>query len=237
MNHPHQKIDRNSIEIPQTTRETWKEIVDIMAELTQVPAGLIMQLQDPYIQVLLSSDSEGNPYHPGDSEYFEDSGLYCETVVKTQDKLLVPNALQDEHWKNNPDTELNMISYLGFPITYPDGTPFGTICILDNKTNSYSPVIEKLMLKFRKLIQADLELIYMNQVLKDNQSRISDFIGEITAFRRIVPMCSNCKSIKDSSGKWHTVEEMLDDGQDLEFSHGLCPACLKKMYPDYSSQN
>ncbi|MGM0431641.1 MAG: GAF domain-containing protein [Spirochaetota bacterium] len=231
------KIDRDSIVIPETVKQTWQEIVDIMADLIQVPAGLIMQLQGPDIKVLMSSDSEGNPYHPGDSEYFEHSGLYCETVIKTQDKLLVPNALKDDHWKHNPDIKLNMISYLGFPIIYPDSTPFGTLCVLDNKTNGYSPKIEKLMLKFRKLIQSDLELIYMNQVLSDSQSRFTDFIKEIQALRGAVPICSNCKSIRDSSGVWHSVEEMMDLGSDVKISHGLCPKCAKRLYPNYNLES
>mgnify|MGYP001953189988 CR=1 FL=1 len=66
-----------------------------------------------------------------------DSGLYCETVIKSGKQLLVPDALADKDWENNPDVELNMISYLGFPILFPDGNPFGTICVLDNKKNAY----------------------------------------------------------------------------------------------------
>ena len=108
---------------------TWQEIVDIMAEIINIPAGLIMRLNDPHIEVFLSSETKGNPYRPGDKEKVWDSGLYCETVIKTKDKLLVPNALQDRNWNSNPDIKLNMISYLGFPILLPDGKPFGTICV------------------------------------------------------------------------------------------------------------
>lgn len=50
-----------------------------------------MRLNDPDIEVFVSSKSEGNPYHVGDREHFWGSGLYCESVIKTQDKLLVPN--------------------------------------------------------------------------------------------------------------------------------------------------
>ena len=39
----------------------------------------------------------------------------AKTVIKTKDKLLVPDALADVDWKNNPDVKLNMVSYLGFP--------------------------------------------------------------------------------------------------------------------------
>ena len=118
--------------IPPEKIALWQDVVNALADLVEIPSALIMRLADPYIEVFVSSQSDGNPYHPGDKEKVWGSGLYCETVLKTSDKLLIPNALKDEHWKNNPDVKLNMISYLGYPIMFPNGNPFGTICILDN---------------------------------------------------------------------------------------------------------
>jgi GAF domain-containing protein len=50
-----------------------------------------------------------------------------------------------------------MISYLGFPIGWPDGRLFGTICVRDNKRNEYSEAYLKLLLHFRDMLQADLK--------------------------------------------------------------------------------
>ena len=159
------------IELPQSTFETWQGIVDILAEIVGIPAALIMRLNEPYIEVFVSSKSNGNPYNPGDREHIWGSGLYCETVIKSEDRLLVPNALTDVNWMNNPDVKLNMISYLGFPILLPDGKTFGTICVLDRKENRYSKTVEDLILKFRHIIQTDLELVYLNQSLGDKNKR------------------------------------------------------------------
>jgi len=167
------------IEVPTDILENWQGIANILAEIIGIPAALIMRFTDPYIEVFVSSNSEGNPYHPGDRETLYGSGLYCETVIKTQDKLLIPDALTDSNWKNNPDVKLNMISYLGFPILLPDKKPFGTICVLDNKRNEYSKTIENLMLKFRSLIEAHLELIYMNQILGDSRKKLEESINEL----------------------------------------------------------
>jgi hypothetical protein len=167
-----------TIEVSEDIIENWQEISDILAEMIGVPAVLIMRFNDPDIEVFISSHSENNPYHSGDKEKLYGSGLYCETVIKTKNKLLVPDALVDVNWKNNPDVRLNMISYLGFPIRLPDGKPFGTICILDNKRNEYSKNIEQLMLKFRSMIESHLELIYMNQVLGDKNKHLTDYLQE-----------------------------------------------------------
>ena len=45
----------------------------------------------------------------------------------------------------NPDIKLGMISYLGVPISWPDGEIFGTICVLDRQSNGYSDLYLKLL--------------------------------------------------------------------------------------------
>ncbi len=225
------------IVVPDNILENWQEILNILATIANIPAALIMKLQDKDIAVLVSSQSEGNPYHPGDSEHLQDSGLYCETVIKTQNKLLVPDALADDRWKNNPDIKLNMISYLGFPLLLPGKQPFGIICVLDNKRNEYSPTIENLILNFTRLIEAHLEMIYMNAVLGDQNNRLTDYLMELQALRGIVPICANCKSIRDKEDHWHPIEHYLFQNPQADFSHGICPDCLKNLYPDYAEND
>lgn len=222
------------LQIPHANIESWQEIVDIMAEMIGIPAGLIMMLNEPEIEVLVSSQTEGNPYNSGDKEKFWGSGLYCETVIKEQKKLLVPNALIDENWKDNPDIKLKMVSYLGFPINLPDGRPFGTICVLDQKENHYSVNFEKLIQKFRKVIQSDLEIIQMNQMLGDTNKRLTDYLEEIQTLRGMIPICAHCKSIRDNHGKWHSIEQYLTKEAKTDVSHSICPQCAKAYYPDFS---
>ena len=61
---------RSEPRIPDTILEKWQKIVDLMAETLDVPAGLIMRIVGDEIRVFVSSSTEGNPYHPGDSEHF-----------------------------------------------------------------------------------------------------------------------------------------------------------------------
>jgi hypothetical protein len=223
--------------IPENILENWQDIVNILAHTLEIPAALIMRLRDPDINVLVSSQSEGNPYHPGDGEHFYGSGLYCETVIKTQNKLLVPDALADDNWKNNPDVKLNMISYLGFPLLLPDKKPFGTICVLDKKSNKYSKMFENLMQNFKRLIETHLEIIYMNEVLGDKNKQLTDYLMELQALRGLVSICAYCKSIMDNEGSWHPIEHYLMQNPEAEFSHGICPKCMKKVYSDFMKKS
>src|SRR5262249_36834212 len=77
-----------------------------------------------------------------------------------RESLLVPDALADEAWCSNPDVQLGMISYLGFPILWPDGEVFGTLCVLDDKRNEYNALYQSLLRQFRDVLQADLKTLF-----------------------------------------------------------------------------
>lgn len=172
----------HSIHVPPETVRKWQEIVDLLAEIMRVPSALIMQVEPPNIKVFVSSESKGNPYEPAETAPLN-TGLYCETVMKTRQPLVVPDAFQDEAWKSNPDIKLGMISYLGVPISWPDGEIFGTICVLDRKRNDYSELFLRLLLLCRDLLQADLRtLTTLNKQLEEREAKIqrlvdADIIG------------------------------------------------------------
>lgn len=223
------------LQVPDRLLADWQEMVNLLAEIIHVPAALIMRVREPYIEVCVASKTGDNPYQPGAKEVLADSGLYCETVLKTRNKLLVPDALADVDWANNPDIKLNMISYLGFPILLPDKSPFGTICVLDRKPNRYSPTVEQLMIKFRNLIESNLEILFVNQSLGDENRKLTEYLAELQALRGLVPICSMCKSIRDNQGQWHPIEHYLIKHPLADFSHGLCPTCASKLFPGYAT--
>lgn len=146
------------MQVPAEIMRKWQEILDLLADILDVPSALIMRVEPPNIKVFVSSESKGNPYEPNEVACLN-TGLYCETVMNTGRPLIVPDALQDEAWKSNPDVKLGMISYLGVPISWPDGEIFGTICVLDRKSNEYSDLYLRLLLQWRDVLQADLRSI------------------------------------------------------------------------------
>src|SRR4029077_10309722 len=159
----------HSIEVPSEIVQKWQEFVNLLAEIMHVPSASIMRADPPHIKVFVSSTSEGNPCEPGAL----DPGPYCETVMKTGQPLLVPDALENEAWKANPHVKLGMISYLGVPISWPDGRLFGTICVRDNKRNEYSEAYLKLLLHFRDMLQADLKsLARLHGEIEERETKI-----------------------------------------------------------------
>ncbi len=208
----------------------WQNIIDMMAELINIPAGLIMRIDEEEIKVLLASRSDGNPYNPGDKETLLNSGLYCETVIKSDDELLVPDARVSEQWKDNPDMKINMYSYLGYPIHNPDKTVFGTLCVLDNKENLYSDSYKKVMLNLREIIENDIKISYMNSVLGDKSKGITDYIAEIKESRDLLRVCAGCKDIKDDDDNWIQIEQYIKKHNDADITHSLCNKCAEDLY-------
>ncbi len=76
----------------------------------------------------------------------------------------------------------------------------------------------------RKLIEAERE-----QLIADLQNAIE----QIKTLKGIVPICANCKKIRDDKGYWEQVDQYVAKHTDAKFSHGICPDCTQKLYPDY----
>jgi len=65
---------------------------------------------------------------------------------------------------------------------------------------------------------------------------INEVAEELNVLRGLVHMCANCHMIRDDDGHWRRVEEYLREHTEAQVSHGLCPDCLKLLYPEYAGE-
>jgi hypothetical protein len=63
-------------------------------------------------------------------------------------------------------------------------------------------------------------------------SKLHDALRRIRTLRGIIPICSACKKIRDDKGIWNQIETYIHDHSEADFSHGICPECSKKLYPE-----
>ncbi len=61
---------------------------------------------------------------------------------------------------------------------------------------------------------------------------LQDALGQVKTLRGLLPICANCKKIRDDFGYWRQVEDYIHEHSEADFSHGLCPDCMRKLYPD-----
>ncbi len=55
---------------------------------------------------------------------------------------------------------------------------------------------------------------------------------EIKSLRGIIPICASCKKIRNDKGYWNQIEAYIRKHSEADFSHGICPDCAKRLYPD-----
>jgi len=100
-------------------------------------------------------------------------------------------------------------------------------------TKPYSFIIKPIRERELEIIlEIALDRAEMMRKQKDLIRELEDAIAKITALSGLLPICASCKKIRDDAGYWHQVEEYIHQHSDADFTHGLCPDCARKLYPD-----
>ena len=80
----------------------------------------------------------------------------------------------------------------------------------------------------RKRIEEERE-----KLIKDLQ----EALASVKQLSGLLPICSSCKRARDDKGYWNQIEVYIRDHSETEFTHGICPECFKKLYPDESLED
>ncbi|MCB0167550.1 MAG: response regulator [Anaerolineae bacterium] len=82
-----------------------------------------------------------------------------------------------------------------------------------------------------------MELDHLNETLQLRNKELQAALDQIRTLKGLLPICAQCKKIRDDKGYWHEVEVYIREHSDADFSHGICPSCLRALYPDFYSEN
>jgi len=86
-------------------------------------------------------------------------------------------------------------------------------------------------------LQTNIEIAIYKHALEVERERLikdlQDALARIKTLEGMLPICSHCKKIRDKSGRWHEISNFLQDHSPVEFTHGICPDCITKFYPEY----
>jgi CRP/FNR family cyclic AMP-dependent transcriptional regulator len=116
---------------------------------------------------------------------------------------------------------------------------FGEMALIDNLPRSAS-VVAKKSTRILSLEQWDLrreiekspematELVQMlSKRIRATEEIIINRLG------LLLPICSGCKKIREDNGSWTVIEQYISEHSEAEFSHGICPDCAKRLYPEF----
>jgi hypothetical protein len=90
----------------------------------------------------------------------------------------------------------------------------------------------QLSLQNRRLEEKTNQLENYQLSLKQKNEALQNALDEIETLRGIIPICANCKKIRDDNGYWNQIEKYIMDHSEAYFSHSLCPDCIKQLYPE-----
>jgi len=93
--------------------------------------------------------------------------------------------------------------------------------------------VEELVAQVRTM--AKIKAAAAMQGLEPERLRsLADALSRVKALSRLLPICASCKKIRNDKGYWEQVEQYMKKAySDLDFSHGCCPDCMRKLYPEY----
>ncbi|OGR78545.1 MAG: hypothetical protein A2X32_04640 [Elusimicrobia bacterium GWC2_64_44] len=216
--------DIHKMRIPDIAILKWRNIADLLAEVAGVPAATINILEEDSIRVIGTSQGSDRPFSEGTTiELKPGIKMYCAAVIQAKDKLLIPDATKSEFWRDSAGAKAGYIAYAGVPILQQDGEIFGSICLFDRKPNEFKGPVIKLMEEFSEIVTAHLSLILKN-------TQLEEALKEVRALQGLIPICAQCKKIRDDKGFWQKVEVYLESHSKARFTHGLCEDCMQKLY-------
>ncbi len=72
---------------------------------------------------------------------------------------------------------------------------------------------------------------------RELRRRVEAALGQVKVLSGLIPICAGCKKIRDDAGYWNQVESYIQDHSQATFSHGMCPECIARYYPDYAARH
>jgi PAS domain S-box-containing protein len=81
----------------------------------------------------------------------------------------------------------------------------------------------------RDITERKLAALEREQLLSELQQALAN----VKTLSGLLPICANCKKIRDDKGYWNQIESYISEHSEAVFSHGICPECTKQLYPDF----
>ena len=70
-------------------------------------------------------------------------------------------------------------------------------------------------------------------IREEREDALIQALRKIEVLSGLLAMCASCKSIRSDEDRWEPVETYLERHGEISVSHGICPACTTRLYPDY----
>lgn len=195
--------------------EAYDDITFLAAQIAQTPMALITLLDEhrQWFKSKVGIDVDETP---------RDHAFCARAVLKPHELMVVRDAARDPRFADNPLVKgsPSIRFYAGAPLVCEDGSALGTLCVIDVKPRTLTELQETALRVLARQVMAQLAL--------------REALAQVKRLQGMLPICTNCKKIRDDSGFWERVDTYVAQHSEAVFSHGICPECMITLYPEAS---
>lgn len=151
----------------------------------------------------------------------------CAHTILQKEILEVEDARSDRRFADSPLVlaSPHIRFYAGAPLVTPDGHTLGSLCVIDRHPR-------KLTSEQRDCLERLARLVMVNLEFRRVSADLAEAVANIKTLSGLLPICSSCKQVRNDDGYWQQVEVYIQNHSDARFTHGLCPDCAGKLFPD-----
>lgn len=81
-------------------------------------------------------------------------------------------------------------------------------------------------------VNTHITLYALQRNLEEKNIELEKALDQVEELRGMLPICANCKDIRDDQGYWRKIEEFITNHSKARFSHSICPTCVEILYPE-----
>jgi|GEM_PF-4401160 len=161
------------------------------------------------------------------------TGIWGEAV--RQRKPIMLNNFEAPHplKKGYPEGHAKLYRFMTIPVFVED--KIVAVAGVANKEKDYD---EADVRQLSMLMDSVWKYVHKKELESEKEKLINDLqkaLSEVKTLSGLLPICANCKKIRDDKGYWDILESYFMKHSDTKFSHGICPDCMKKLYPEYAA--
>src|ERR1017187_4933977 len=197
------------------TEQSYDDITALAAHICKVPIAMISLVDEvrQWFKSRLGVEQQQTPR----------AVAFCAHAILQNGSFIVRDAAKDQRFAGSAlvTGEPHIRFYAGIPLINPEGLALGTLCVVDRQPRRLSAAQQKALQALSRQVMALLELRRVS-------THLADALDHVKKLQGLLPICAWCKRIRDDEGYWDQVEAYVHKYTGADFTHGICPECLKK---------
>ena len=210
--------------LDSVSERTYDDIVKLAAHIFEAPIAAILHIENEQHALKTSVGVRGAEL------FLLNTNTFCQETMAEPDVTVVEDTVCDERFAHNPlvTSGPQIRFYAGAPLAMPDGLGLGSLCVMDTKPRRVTRREKEMLQSLARMVMTTMDLQRVSDALASEVLKVKNLAG-------LLPICAGCKNIRNDGGYWQRVESYVQENSEAEFTHGMCPGCAGKYFPDLSS--